>query len=100
MGTTNPAATAEQEPELTLKLFSLGVIQLTLVNQRSCLINETSYDRGGVETLWLHAGGATVAGSLPYPSCLPLSTGVCVVRLHSIVPERLLPRGGFGALRV
>lgn len=53
MGATNPAATAEQEPELELKLFALAIPQLTLVNQRSCLINQTSYDRVGVETPWV-----------------------------------------------
>lgn len=38
---------------MELKLFALGVIQLTLVNQRSCLINEMCHDRGGVETCWV-----------------------------------------------
>lgn len=53
--------------------------------------------------VWKHAG-CELAGlqwsAASRAACLPLGAGVCKVWPHSIVPERLLPQVGFGALRV
>lgn len=60
---------SEQEAELEQKPLALGIIQLTLLNQRCCLIIEARHNRGGVETLcgvsWLGCGAQRAS-----PACM------------------------------
>lgn len=61
--------TGSRAGALELEPLALGIIQLTLLNQRCCLIIETRHNRGGVETLcgvsWLGCGAQRAS-----PACM------------------------------
>lgn len=94
MGAANPAAAAGQDPALELELCASGVIQLTLVNQRTCLLNEASCGTGGVGT-----PGCELRWQQPLCPSVSCWAGGSRVWPCSIAPEQLLPRVSAGALR-